>query len=375
VTTLSVLPAYPVPGRECALTFTIAPTSNFAKVWVTSAPQGSALRAKIEASTSLRFPFESGQVGPQHPISFTPDKGGVYTFVVQEYVKGEAAFGGAYEGDPSSDQTETKAGSEVQLTLQVGQRVTQKVGKSPDTATLSLWIFGSTIRATTLAVHGERTPSLSKPGTPKASIAVESTAVQSALDPFVDADVATVLGDLGTVLSNLGTVINLHMNYAADVHNTGDVANNIPTGMVNSVSPKDLPKTVSKILAALRGHYTNDDNGHTDGITPGPDSAAFHEFGIIKKNDIIDLPIFDSVGDLETAYGALADIWRSYEAHRKSTAVHQNPDNVNVLGALPAALQLHQLFISVLASVSPAIPPTINSGVVTAVSTAGFKET
>ncbi len=372
MTTLSVSPAYPVPGRECSLTFVVSGGANFAKIWIVKAPQGSKLRTKIDSSVESRLPFQFGAVST--PIQFTPDVGGIYTFVVQGYVKGASSYGGSYENDPSGNETETPIGAESNLTVQVGQRVTQKVGKSPDSATLTLWIFGSTIRGTTLAVHGEASPSLSKPASTKAGIAVESTAVQDALLPLVDADVATALGDLGTIVLNLGTIINGHLANGS-VHNAADAVNVIPVGLTSSVSPNDLPKVMSSIFGSLKRHFQNDDGGKTTGVVPGPDSADYHQLAGILKEDTIDLPIFDSVGDLETAYAGIADVWRSYEAHRQNLGVHLLVDSTNVLSPLPAVLQLHQLFISVLASIAPVVPPTINSGVVTAVSTAGFKET
>lgn len=371
MTTLSVLPAYPVPGRSCTLAFAL--DDNYAKVWCTLAPQGSALRSKLDASTTNPKRIHIGDIEANTPIPFIPDKGGVYTFLVQEYKKGQTPYGGSYEGDVNSNDSEA-AGAETTLSLQVGQKISQKIGKSPDQGTLSLYVFGNNIRATTVAVHGEATPSLTVPASsPKARIAVEDSAVQSALLSLVDANVVTALGNIANIVSDFGFKINAHVVDSA-VHQNADHANKIPVGSYGSVSPKDLAKAVNVIIGDLNRHYTNDDGGHTTGVTPGPDSASYHEVSGTLRNDIIDLPIFDSVGDLESAYGALADIFRSYEAHRQSAVVHIHAGSSHVLNPLPLVLTLHKAFISVLASIAPTVPVTINSGVVSAVSIAGFKE-
>jgi hypothetical protein len=370
VTSLSVSPTYPIPGRPCELTFVLTESgANFARIWVTDAPLGSDLRAKLTASGTSRLPFHTGDVGEKHPVQFRPDKGGVYTFVVQEYVKG-TSYGGGYQDDPNAAPSETKVGAEATLTLQVGQRVTQRVGVKGDTATLALWIFGSTIRPTTIEVHGEVTPALMSPTSPRAVIAVETTAVKTELANLANASVATALGTLATIVANMVGEINDHLALTSgSVHNAADSDNTLPVGLSTTVSPKDLPATVNAILKALRQHYTNDDN-----TGAGPDSAAYHKISSVNRNDRVNLPLFDSAGDLEQAYAALADIWRSYEAHRVLTSVHGAADNTNALAALPTCLKLHKEFLAVLASSSPSSPATVNSGVVTAVSVAGFRE-
>ena len=369
MTALATLPQYPVPGRDCQLSFALTESgANYLRVWVTDAPEGSQQKADLDKNGEKRIAFYSGDAGT---LAFKPDVGGVYKLLCQEYVKG-SAYGGGYEGDPNGAPSETKAGAEVSIDLTIGQRVTQQVGYGPDTATLVWWVFGAYVRPTTLATHGEASPAVIEPTSLRATIA--------ASDPFVlvyagngaNATVANNVGDVSAIASDIADKLGAHQVLGGSVHNTTDTLNPLPVGLANSVGPKNLPEVVNRFLAIQRAHYSNVDG--TNGTGEG--TASFHiGSGGSAKTDRTNMPIVESVGDLAQAYAALGDIARSYEAHRVNLSAHGAADSTNSLMSMPNLVRLHRYFFAALASLNPTAPPTLNSGVVTAVSIAGFTKT
>lgn len=375
-TTLATSPTYVVPSRQAALTFTLGETgSNYARIWCTAAPVGSALRASLDKSTQNRIELFVTDGGAAHPISYKFDKGGAYTLVSQEYTRGASQFGGAYQNAAGSAPSETKVGTEHTITLYIGQRMTSKVGAARDIGTLVLWVWNDTIRGTTLATHGEASPAIVSPATPNAVAASEASAVKTALAALADVAVATAVGTVSTITAEMVTKINAHFAKTTGspaTHAAADTNDPLTVDLGSASTPSDLQTFASKALIAMRYHYTND--ATLGGTSSGIDSAGYHVVSAAKKNDFLDAPLFRSVGALDEAYRALADIWRSYEAHRVSTAVHGSADTTNTLTALPALLSVHKEFLAVLASASPTTPPTQSSGAMTLMQQAGMQE-
>jgi hypothetical protein len=368
-------PVYPLPNRPCSLAFAAtSPSANFVRIWFTNAPLTSAVRAKIDKSEDGRELLFAGDPSQWGAIKFTPDKGGIYTVAVQEYSKGAASYGGAYEGDPGGAPTETLLGTVTSATVHVGQRVTQPVGYGQDTATLAFWIFNDSIHRTNFATHGEVTPSVNKPASTKAALACESLAVQVLTGNIAEQTVASAIGNIATIGLDFLTTINSHLIDPGPHHAT-DTDNTLTTGLATDVSPKSFPGLVNQILVTLRNHFQNIDPDGDVGVPPGVvDGANYHETSSVKRNDRRNLPVVESAGDVAAAYAALGDIARCYEAHRLNTGVHGSADTTNVLASLPAVLRLHKAFFEAIAQSAPTAPSTVNSGVVTAVATAGFKE-
>lgn len=376
MTTLATIPTYAMPNAEAQVTFTrTQPGSNYLRVWVTTAPDGSELDGKLEKSTQSRFLVYQGDGGPTQPWRFTADKGGKYILQAQEYLRG-TGYGGGYEGDPDGAPSETKVGVEATLTLSIGKKVTQKVGVSPDIATLVVWVWDTTIRATLLGVHGEASPRLeSQSPTARALTAMATTAVLTAVANLADTTEATAIGTLATIVSEMGTDLNAHNAMAATTHNAADTDNVIPVELRSAPSPQTLQEFVNDALLKMRRHRLNDHGGKPlIPENPGTGSADYHQIGGVRKADLLNMPLYQGVASLDEAYGALADIWRAHEGHRVSTAVHGTADSTNTLAALPKVLEVHRQFLTVLASLSPAVPPAQSALVQALVSTAGFEE-
>jgi hypothetical protein len=371
VTSLSTLPAYAPPGRETQVIFDLTEAgANFVRAWVTVAPPGSELRANLEKSTQSRVQIYQGDGGENASLRRKFDKGGKYTIVCQEYQRGAAAYGGGYQGAPDGAPSETKLGAETTLTLFIGQRMTAELGANGDTATLVLWVWDQTIRATSLGVHGEVSPALkSDSPTPRARAAIESAAVTGALSGLAGQTVATLTGDPGAVLEDFLTVWSGHLADGIS-HAAADTYNGLAAGLAGAPSVASLKEAITEILPNIRYHYTND--AQRGNVVNGRDSAGFHNV-VGKKNDNANLPLLAGVGDAD-AYWALAELHRSYEAHRAS-AVHVTPDVTHVLDPLPPLLTLASLFFEVLASTTPVTPPAQSTGAQQLISRASFAET
>ena len=368
MTTLATLPQYPVPELDCQLSFSLTESgSNYLRVWLTDAPEGSAKKAELEKNSEKRLHFYTGDA---KPISFKPDVGGVYKLLCQEYVKG-TGYGGAYEGDPNGAPSETKVGSEVTVDLVIGQRVTQQLGYQADTATLVWWVWGDYVRPTTLATHGEASPAVIEPSSLRAAIAAKDPNVETYTAACGNTLVSVNVGNIATIAANIVSKIRAHQATGGTVHDTADTFNPLPTGLGVSIGPKNLADVVNRVLATLRNHYLNINS--TDGTGEG--SAGIHlAGGSDPLSDRTNYPIVESVGDLAQAYAAFGDIARGYEAHRVSTLFHGTADTTNSLMSMPNLIRIHRYFFTALANSAPTAPPTVNGGVVTAVSIAGFTE-
>lgn len=362
-------PTYATVNTGASVTFSLSAGGNFLRLWCTAAPDGAKLKSELDQSSAARvFVFEGDATATW---KFMPDAGGVFVFAAQEYTKGATpGFRGAYTGDPRGFETETKIGSEASLSIQIGQRITQKLGVGSDTATLAIHVFGATIRATTFDVHGETTPFLLEASTTKAKTAVVDATVLSSLAALVAGGgvaAATALGTLSSIADDIIQKFNAHRSQAT-VHAANDPTNVISRAYESPTTPASLQRTVAEILRMLDRHMRND-----DGSSAGTGGVAYHFVGSINRADWANALIAQPPGDLTACIVGLSDAWRAYEGHRVNTGVHTSADTVNTLTALSPLLTLHKAFLSSIQATSPTPPNTANAGVVTLVHGGGFK--
>lgn len=371
MTTASTTPTYCVPNKIARVAWTLTGTgANYVRVWCTAAPSDSDLGRRLaEGTTVTRFQVYEGDGGDAQPWMWEPDASGKYSFACQEYTRGNS-YGGGYEGctvgGASPSVSETKVGSEATLYIYIGQRMTQKIGVGADTADLVVWVWNDTIRATTLATHGEKTPAIVGENMSRtARTAAESSAVTTLVDAL-DGDVAaTAVGSLATVVAFIGGYFNDHIA-RDDIHAAADPLNSISGEFLTGPSPATLADYANEQSRRLRLHMLNDSGS-------GVGTCALHVVGASSRADFLNLPIVTSVGSVADAYPALADLHRSYDAHRQSTVVHTSADTVNVPPALPSVLKVHSAFLSQIVSASPTVPDTGQTGVV-ALAQHGFSE-
>lgn len=371
---LSTEPTYPVPGRKMRVVFALTESgTDYLRVWVTDAPQGSELKKELDDSGKARSQVFEGD--GNSAWEFAPDRGGCYRLTVQEYTRGASTHGGAYEDDPNAAPSETKVGSESSLTLYVGQKLVSQLGVGGDVADLVLYVFDSTIRATTLEIQGEVSPRIENPSSDRARSAMVDSSVQTNLAALDGDVVATAIGTVSTIASDIVTNFNSHLDQAS-VHQNDDEDNGVNPGFGSAVTPETMPRVLTETLTKMRRHMLNDAGSGPGTVNDGADPPVltpYHDVGGAKF-DWTNLPLFVSVGDTASSYRALADIWRAYEAHRVSTTVHDAADSTNDLAALPALLTVHRYFFAALAALTPTVPDTQSTGAQLLITQTGAKE-
>jgi hypothetical protein len=369
---LSTIPEYPPPGIETTLVVSLNFGGNFARLWVTAAPEGSELRAKLDAAKQTigvtpRVEFKESE-GTLDPIRYRFDKGGAYTFAIQEYTRG-TSYGGGYQYAVDAAPSETKEGSENSVTVYIGQRMTTRLGTPQDSATLVLWVWNANIRPTTVAVHGEATPAVQNPLTKRALIASRDSDVTTAVAALSGAAVSTAIGSLVTVFKSVVAVHNQHVNVTAgSVHTETNLFARAPS--MYATATKCTPEGVSALIRAQRLHYSNDENDATGSGASGPGSSAAH-----TAADSQNLPLLSGASE-DDMVAAVSDCWRCHEAHRVTlSSVHGGTgDTTNVATALPPLMTVHRYFFASLASQSPSTPAGSSSGATLLTQLAGFKE-
>lgn len=372
--TATTTPAYPVGGRDILVAFTVSGAGNYLKGFFTDAPIGSAVKTKLLSTGATRLPAFTVDVGK--PWLFTgdlADLGGVYTLQIEQYTKG-VAYGGGYQDSPASFATETLVASSS-VGIAVGQKVTQKIGISSDTATLTLLVVGNTVRASTDKDHGFTSPLIDDTKSKKALTASLNPGVLAAVAALADQSTTTILGSLSAALDSLIQQYSLHA-LSLTYHAAADTDNIIATAFQNASSPEGLKRSVAEFLRRLDQHMRNDNGGGTPSapLTPGTGSGAYHVIAAKNVADWQNALLATSSGDVLDTFVALADGWRAYRAHLSNTAVHLIADVAHVPTTLPPLLAAHELFLAELQKQSPTAPASVNSGVTALIHGAGFEE-
>jgi len=372
--TATTTPAYPVGGRDISVDFTATTAANYLKGFFTDAPIGSALKTELVKTGASRLPAFATDTGKTW--IFTGDKadvGGVYTLQVEEYTKG-TAYGGGYQGSPASFATETiLATSTVQIF--VGQKVTQKIGVGPDTATLTLFVFNDTSRPATEDAQGFTAPLIDDTKSKKALTAALNPGVMTAVAGLSNQNAGGLVGDLNTILGNMIIKSRLHMQ-SATYHAAADADNQIPTAFLNPKSPEGLKRSGAEFLRRLDQHMRNDNGGGTPSVplTPGTGGAAYHVVSATNVADWQNALLITSTGDALDTFAAIADGWRAMTAHLGNLDVHLVADAADLPDPLPPLLNVHRLFLAELQKQGPTAPASVNSGVTTLIHSAGFEE-
>jgi len=353
----TVAPSFPVSGKSCRISFS-ASTGSRVRLFVTTAPASSKFTKELTDNGATRTQVYEGDVSA--PFDFVPDVGGVYTFAAQEIQT--PGFVGGFKGDTRAFidigggtlGSEKILSPESTLTLYVGTRLSLRLGAGGDTATLAFWVWNDTIRATTVAVHGEATPAVLNPRSERAKTAARSSTVLSAVAGLVGLTAQAARGSdatLRALLDNVRTVASLHFGNAA-AHANADSDNQIGTELLpNALAPDSLAPFMNDALTRNRSHYTNDQDG------TGPGSAGSSSYHKIAGNIVPDYgnaTLFRSVASPEEALNAIADLIRAHEAHRVDTTVHTAADNTYVVSAtIPQLITVMRKFLESVAKSTP----------------------
>jgi hypothetical protein len=358
---LAASPERPIPRQTVKITFTgLASGTNQVRVFAVAAPEGSEVRQQMDRATADRPRLHEGPVDV--PWDFTPDRGGVYRFLVEE-LQVQSASRAMFQGDPAgAPQTEILATSTV--VLRVGQRLQLPLGVSPNTAQLRVFVWGDTIRPTTVAVHGEATPAVVSPTTLTATNAASATDVLTAVAALANETADDVIGNPASVFSSLRTAYAAHIANATP-HAAADTHNTIGAGYAAS-NPSALIRAINRLRQQLRGHQDN----LVDRSDPESTPTAPH-----TSPDGINQYLTAGAADAASAIPALVDAWMVYEAHRVTlSSVHSSADTTNTGPALSPLMTVHRRFFEALTATTPTVPPSINEGVSTLAQLGGFVE-
>lgn len=348
-------PAYPVQGQLCKITFDgLHADTNFVRLFPVSAPIGSKLREALDAAKGQLAEVHSGASGL--PWNFTPDKGGVYTFKLDETAT-QPSSGSLFENDPTGapQPTPTQSGSVV---LYVGQKLEMTLGASPNEVTLRLFVWNDTIRSTTVAVHGEDTPALVNATSVLAENASYDTSV---LDAVAALDGLTATAAAGTLPADFLTARGLYIAHASNTtaHTNNDDVNALSTGWT-AANTKAAEEAIRSLRFAI--------DSHTKQLTDVADATV---------HPIIDgTTAFVSNGandEPQTQFFALADAIVRIQQHAALSGTHASvvaiaDQSVGPLTALCIAL------IEALQDQTPTIPTAKNPGAARLGQLAGFKE-
>lgn len=353
---ITITPTYPIAGRKLTGAISLSGGGNYARIWCTDAPVGSALQKQLEAESVSRIQVFEG--GTQDRWEFTPEVGGVYVLTSQEYQRGVNTTGGGWHGAPTNNPSETKIGSEAALSVQVGQRLAMALGGGADTATLAMHVFGNRIRPTTVADHGEKTPAILNANSPRAKIASLTPAVLTQVAAIQSMDVDLALGTLSTLITDFIDKYNAHrVTTSSSIHNAADSDNEIKDAFRSPTSPKGVVASVAECLRIVERHMRND-SGSGDG------SASYHQLTSTNRIDWTNLvpEQLKAVPDISRALVAYGALVGAYEAHLTSIAVHGSVDVTNVLTSQSAFVSLHRAWADVIKIQSPTVPATANTG-------------
>lgn len=385
--TVTTKPTYALPAAAVACDVGASGTDvNYVRLWVTDAPPGSRYRALLDQSGADRVPIgvdvgffttgradlqdagDAGAFDPRKGVSLELDVGGAYTFVGQEYVRGASSYGGGYAGSPDSFVSETKVGSEQTLTVHAGTKLSSRVGVPEyGTAELVVWVWDDTIRPTTVAVHGEKTPAVVN-ARGRAETAALSSTVIAALAALENKTASAVVGNLDTLAGEMKTDLVTHMASAV-FHSAADTTNDDEIRLLNAAptTPAGHAQFISTVRNALDRHMRNLPTSITE----------VHKVSGNSTPDYANLLIAGAApnaADPTQILIAYADTFRAYEAHRASTAVHASADGSNVLStALGELVTLHKTFLEAMRAMSPTAPTTTNEAETTLVHSAGFR--
>jgi hypothetical protein len=342
--TITTSPEFATTTQPPKLTFTASAGGKRVRLFVTGAPVGTKLARQLaEAGATVDNParIEVFEGDVSAPFAFQPELPGAYALLAQEIQV--PTFRGGFKGDTrgllnvGAGKGTEKVLGETETILYIGQRVTLPLGVPPHTATLALWVWGDTVRPTTIELHGEVTPAAVEPSSHTARTAVSSVTVDDALEALGNKTASEIFyggTDSDTRIDAMIDVVNAHLADTG-VHVAADAVNTIAAAWKTPGGKAGLPEAITKIVDSLSRHMATD--AANGGAASGQGSGDWH-------------------------LGAFADVWRAFEAHRLNTQVHLTADTVNVLPPLPLLLEVYRAFLDVTSSIEPTPAPDENPG-------------
>lgn len=358
-------PTYPVPGQRCEITFSgLNSATNQITLYPISAPEGSRIRENIEAKSGQRVEEYTGK--SSLPWVLTPDVGGRYEFTLEESTIGDPrgrAFDLDTRGSPDPVITQTST-----VSFFVGERMAFRLGQYPDQAKLNCYVWDETIRATTLAAHGEDTPALSGGTSPRAGIAILDSDLVAAAAAMAN---TTVSAFIGVFSDDFDACRNEYDEHVLQVTGFGGIHVNQGDTFVcgagvtaaNVVTAEQGLSTLRNLLVGHASALINADESELHLIYPDGGAEAFQTSG--------------SAGSRADQYTALADIVNRLEEHVGPASFglwHTDALLPGTVTGLSPLLALCRLYLLALRVEIFSVPDGRNAGAARLEQLAGFEK-
>ena len=357
--TLTTSPVYPVPGQKVQVTFSAL---NAATTHVVLTP----LLAPVDSELREQIDQHGARVEPvfnelaTNRFDFEPDKGGVYTFTLREEQR-SLERSKRHEKDTQGSPNPTVVATST-VTISIGEELTLQVGTGEDVTTLRLFVWGDSIRATTLEQHGIATPVLDEPQSQAAENAAIDSSVVSALEALSGQTATTVLGSFNSDFEAVRDNCNTHFSSAV-YHTNSDALRSLGDAYTAD-SIVAAEKSVNELWARLNDHMLNVTNLDDSVDPPFP---ATHQ----EPDGTTYLITQGASSTRASQYMALADILVALEVHKDVSDAHLTDDSsASVAGSL--LLQVFSAYVRALRASSPASPPEQNSARALLVHFGGF---
>lgn len=363
---LSTAPLYPVPGRECLVSFSSSDYSaDYIRLVCSFAPDGSEEAKRLASSTAEFVEVFEGSISDSW--RFVPEVGGKYTFTAYEIDKGASQNGGSYQHDANGYNSEEDLGSNS-VSLYVGTRLETRLGVSPDTSTLVLWVFNDTIRQTRVDSHGELSPAIVDHKTSRAESAASGSYISLLVRNLADTVASTAVGDIGASVDDLLDNFRAHIADST-IHYSADTDNDISPARLNPSSGEGIADAINAAAAKLALHMANN-NGS------GVGTETWHQVSGVGSADLAENMIapLASKADARSRMVALADVWRVYFAHRTNSTIHAVSGSYHACANLPNIAAIHRYYLDALASDAPATPQGANPGATSLIFAGGFTD-
>jgi hypothetical protein len=353
-----VSPEKPLAKTAVRVTFaSLEATTNHVELFATSAPLGSQLRAQIDSETSGRHLVFNGPSSARY--DFTPDKGGVYGFLVQEVSRGEAKAN-VFQGDRAGAANPT-LNAQSSVSVHVGEKLRLKLGQQPDECELVACVWGNTITATTVEFYGFGSPALENPTSLRAESAALNAALVAAVGGLSGISVDTALGSIAADFVTTRNGYNTHVaKTTSSIHDNSDELRRLGSGYV-----ADDPIAAETSINALRQRFVEHISTMFSLEPPAVPDPGDPLNPPLETHDSPDgkaaFMFSGAASSTQSHFAALADMIVALEIHKANTGSHSVADDDSVTIASPL-LNVHCAWFRALRLAAPQIPIERNSG-------------
>jgi hypothetical protein len=357
MTALSASPDLPLAGSQIRVSFTGTDSATtHIRLYATDAPVGSEIYEalqKTEAGEIVKFNAKKTATW-----LFEPDKGGKYSFRIQEVVEGNSSAS-RFDGDTIGASSPV-LGASTSDYVSVGEAMTFTLGQSPDTADLKLCIWDDTVRETTLSTHGFPSPVIESHSSIRAEAAALNSTLRSLVIGLKDDTANTIVGGLDADFLLVKAAVNAHLAATGSIHSNTDTLRALGDGY-GADTDSAAEQSINALRQALSDHMGAILNTATTPVTThdSADGKSAAQFSGASQGR-------------STHYLALADTIVTLESHKANTGAHGAADAAPTVTGISVLLQICAAWWRAMRLTSPLAPSGRNTGAATLEQLGGF---